>query len=107
MGNRTAGAQNRPSDFSYRFDEGELDRKAIRAKPRKVLPDDGRWNQLKVTVSGDQSRQAATSGGFLFRTQETECFDLSHLRSCAPAASANDKSRIYETIHSHKIFWRH
>jgi hypothetical protein len=30
--------------------EGELDRKAIRAKPRKVLPDDGRWKKLQETV---------------------------------------------------------
>jgi hypothetical protein len=30
--------------------EGELDRKAIRAKPRKVLPDDGRWKKLKEVV---------------------------------------------------------
>jgi site-specific DNA recombinase len=30
--------------------EGELDRKAIRAKPHKVLPDDGRWKKLKEIV---------------------------------------------------------
>jgi hypothetical protein len=34
----------------FRID-GELDRKAIRAKPHKVLPDDGRWRKLKETVS--------------------------------------------------------
>jgi hypothetical protein len=33
--------------------EGELDRKAIRTKPHKVLPDDGRWKKLKETVSED------------------------------------------------------
>jgi hypothetical protein len=33
--------------------EGELDRKAIRAKPRKVLPDDGRWKKLKEAVLED------------------------------------------------------
>jgi hypothetical protein len=33
--------------------EGELDRKAIRAKPRKVLPDDVRWKMLEATVSED------------------------------------------------------
>ena len=30
--------------------EGGLDRRAIRAKPRKVLPDDGRWKKLKEVV---------------------------------------------------------
>jgi hypothetical protein len=30
--------------------EGELDRKAIRAKPRKVLPDDGRWKKLNGAI---------------------------------------------------------
>jgi hypothetical protein len=33
--------------------EGELDRKAIRAKPRKLLPDDGRWKKLKRASSKD------------------------------------------------------
>ncbi len=33
--------------------EGELDRKAIRAKPHKVLPDDGRWKKLKEMASQD------------------------------------------------------
>jgi site-specific DNA recombinase len=33
--------------------EGELDRKAIRAKPKKLLPDDGRWKKLKPTISDD------------------------------------------------------
>jgi hypothetical protein len=36
----------------FRID-GEIDRKAIRAKPHKVLPDDGRWKKLKQTVSDD------------------------------------------------------
>jgi hypothetical protein len=36
----------------FRID-GELDRKAIRAKPHKVLPDDGRWKKLKRAVSED------------------------------------------------------
>ena len=30
--------------------EGELDRKAIRAKPQKMLPDDGRWRKLTDAV---------------------------------------------------------
>jgi hypothetical protein len=38
----------------YRID-GELDRSAIRAKPRKVLPDDGRWRKLKQQVAEDAS----------------------------------------------------
>jgi hypothetical protein len=33
--------------------EGELDRRAIRAKPKKLLPDDGRWKKLKEAVSED------------------------------------------------------
>jgi hypothetical protein len=33
--------------------EGELDRQAMRAKPHKVLPDDGRWKKLKETISDD------------------------------------------------------
>jgi len=33
--------------------EGELDRKAIYAKPRKVLADDGRWKKLKETITED------------------------------------------------------
>jgi hypothetical protein len=33
--------------------EGVLDRKAIRAKPHKVLPDDGRWKKLKEMVAED------------------------------------------------------
>jgi hypothetical protein len=33
--------------------EGDLDRKAIRAKPRKLLPDDGRWKKLKQSNSDD------------------------------------------------------
>jgi hypothetical protein len=32
--------------------EGDLDRKAIRAKPRK-MPDDGRWKKLKDTGAKD------------------------------------------------------
>ena len=31
----------------FRID-GELDRKAIRAKPQKMLPDDGRWRKLQA-----------------------------------------------------------
>jgi hypothetical protein len=31
--------------------EDELDRRAIRAKPRKLLPDDGRWKKLKEAVA--------------------------------------------------------
>jgi hypothetical protein len=33
--------------------EGELDRNAIRAKPKKLLPDDGRWKKLREAVSED------------------------------------------------------
>ena len=31
--------------------EAELDRKATRAKPRKLLPDDSRWKKLKLTTA--------------------------------------------------------
>jgi hypothetical protein len=37
---------------SFRI-EGELDRRAIRAKPQKMLSDDGRWKKLKEAVSED------------------------------------------------------
>ena len=37
--------------------EGELDRKAIYAKPRKLLPDDGRWKKLKKTMDARFSRR--------------------------------------------------
>jgi site-specific DNA recombinase len=40
--------------------EGELDRKAIRAKPRKLLPDDGRWKKLNERVP--QTLPAAVQG---------------------------------------------
>jgi len=41
--------------------ESELDRKAIRAKPRKVLPDDGRWKRL--------NEAAADAAPFLAQSQ--------------------------------------
>jgi hypothetical protein len=38
-----------PVSLPFRID-GDLDRKAIRSKPHKVLPDDGRWKKLKEMV---------------------------------------------------------
>jgi hypothetical protein len=32
--------------------EGELDRRAIRARPHKLQPDDGRWKKLPDTATG-------------------------------------------------------
>jgi hypothetical protein len=52
-----------PTSASFRI-EGELDRKAIRAKPRKVLPDDGRWKKLEKTAQVDLSRARANHAIF-------------------------------------------
>jgi hypothetical protein len=38
-----------PEHFAREI-EGELDRKAIRAKPKKLLPDDSRWKKLNEIV---------------------------------------------------------
>jgi hypothetical protein len=46
------------ASLQFRID-GELDRKAIRAKPHKVLPDDGRWRKLTKTAP-DNGRSSLT-----------------------------------------------
>jgi hypothetical protein len=43
-----------PVPLPFRID-GELDRKAIRAKPQKMLPDDGRWKKLQQIASEEVS----------------------------------------------------
>jgi hypothetical protein len=45
------GTFQAPTPVPFRI-EGELDRKAIRARPHNLQPDDGRWKKLNI-VPGD------------------------------------------------------
>jgi hypothetical protein len=50
------GTFQAPVSVPFRI-EGELDRKAIRARPHNLLPDDGRWKKLKI-VSEQADKEA-------------------------------------------------
>ena len=50
------GTFQAPVTVPFRI-EGELDRKAIQARPHNLLPDDGRWKKLNVHPEEGAHRQ--------------------------------------------------
>ena len=49
-----------PTPAQFRI-EGELDRKAIRARPNTLQPDDGRWKKLKLELGEVRPMTLSTS----------------------------------------------
>jgi len=86
--------------------EGELDPRAIRARPHKLQPDDGRWKELTGTEHFPAAAKEVAFIFFLSTLSSNRVTSGNTLVSIALRLrffAAETRTRIFATIRSHRV----